>query len=212
MSTFSLYIRTILAIAGDNFAVIASDTRLSEGFMIHSRDTPKTYKLDDKIVLGCCGFHGDVLTLVKRIQMRSQVFEQDHHKKMSIVAMAQMLSTMLYYRRFFPYYTYNIIAGLDAEGKGCVFSFDPVGSYEREAYRAGGSAASMLQPLLDNQIGYKNQCVEERAPLTVEKAVSLVKDVFTAAAERDIYTGDGVVVHVITEAGTDEITVPLRRD
>ena len=45
MSTFSLYIRTILAIAGDNFAVIASDTRLSEGFMIHSRDTPKTYKL-----------------------------------------------------------------------------------------------------------------------------------------------------------------------
>ena len=37
--------RTILAIAGDNFAVIASDTRLSEGFMIHSRDTPKTYKL-----------------------------------------------------------------------------------------------------------------------------------------------------------------------
>ena len=37
-------------------------------------------------------------------------------------------------------------------GKGCVFSFDPVGSYEREVYRAGGSAASMLQPLLDNQV------------------------------------------------------------
>ena len=33
-----------------------------------------------------------------------------------------------------------------------MFSFDPVGSYEREAYRAGGSAASMLQPLLDNQV------------------------------------------------------------
>ena len=37
-------------------------------------------------------------------------------------------------------------------GKGCIYSFDPVGSYERETYRAGGSAASMLQPLLDNQV------------------------------------------------------------
>lgn len=39
-----------------------------------------------------------------------------------------------------------------ALGKGCIYSFDPVGSYERETYRAGGSAASMLQPLLDNQV------------------------------------------------------------
>lgn len=33
-----------------------------------------------------------------------------------------------------------------------MFSFDPVGSYERETYRAGGSASAMLQPLLDNQV------------------------------------------------------------
>ena len=42
---------------------------------------------------------------------------------------------------------YNIIIG-----KGCIYSFDPVGSYEREEYRAGGSASAMLQPLLDNQV------------------------------------------------------------
>jgi len=41
---------------------------------------------------------------------------------------------------------------LSTPGKGCVYSFDPVGSYERETYRAGGSSASMLQPLLDNQV------------------------------------------------------------
>jgi len=38
-------------------------------------------------------------------------------------------------------------------GKGCVYSFDPVGSYEREVYRAGGTAGAILQPLLDNQVG-----------------------------------------------------------
>ena len=35
-----------------------------------------------------------------------------------------------------------------------MFSFDPVGSYEREIYRASGSASSLLQPLLDNQVGF----------------------------------------------------------
>lgn len=37
--------RTVLAIAGPDFAVIGSDTRLSEGFSIHTRDYPKTYTL-----------------------------------------------------------------------------------------------------------------------------------------------------------------------
>ena len=49
--------------------------------------------------------------------------------------------------------TVPLIAKLNTHtlGRGCVYSFDVVGSYDRETYRAGGSAASMLQPLLDNQ-------------------------------------------------------------
>lgn len=37
-------------------------------------------------------------------------------------------------------------------GVGAVYSFDPVGSFEREGYRAGGSGASLIQPFLDNQV------------------------------------------------------------
>jgi len=33
-----------------------------------------------------------------------------------------------------------------------VYSFDPVGSYEREACRAAGAAQSLVQPFLDNQV------------------------------------------------------------
>lgn len=203
---------TVVAIAGDDFSVIASDTRLSEGFSIHSRETPKSYELTSTTVLGSCGFHGDVLTLTRTIEARLKMYEHEHHHKMSTTAIAAMLSTMLYYKRFFPYYTYNIVAGLDDQGKGCVFSFDPVGSYEREFYRAGGSASSMLQPLLDNQIGFKNQSGVEKVPLTKEKAAGVIKDGFISAAERDIYTGDGVVIHTITKDGVTTESFPLRRD
>lgn len=208
---------TILAIAGDDYSVIATDTRLSQGFSIHSREYPKTYNLTNGSVLGSCGFNGDVLTLTKVIEARLQVFQQDHGKPMSNSSVASMLSTILYYRRFFPYYTQNIVAGIDDEGKGAVFSFDPVGSYEREQYRAKGSASAMLQSLLDNQIGCKNQEGVEKASMPLKKCVNLVKDVFTAAAERDIYTGDSVIINIITKDNdgktvTKQETFPLRRD
>lgn len=60
---------------------------------------------------------------------------------------------MLYARRMFPYYVYNVLAGIEEDdGTGAVYSFDPVGSYERETCRAAGAAQSLLQPFLDNQV------------------------------------------------------------
>jgi 20S proteasome subunit beta 6 len=203
---------TILAVAGPDFTVTASDTRLSEGFMIHSRDCPKIYRLTDKTVLLSTGFHGDVLTLTKIVVARLQMYEHEHNVPMSTSAIAAMLSTMLYYRRFFPYYVYNIVAGLDDEGKGCAYSYDPVGSYERHEYHAAGSAAAILQPLLDNQVGYKNQEGVEKVPLTREKANRLVRDVFISAAERDIMTGDGVRICIVTKDGITYEDMPLRKD
>ena len=37
-------------------------------------------------------------------------------------------------------------------GRGAVYSFDPVGSYEREEFRAGGSGGALIQPFLDSQV------------------------------------------------------------
>ncbi|XP_015674531.1 proteasome subunit beta type-1 [Protobothrops mucrosquamatus] len=203
---------TILAIAGEDFVVVASDTRLSEDYAIHSRDSPKCYKLTDTTVIGCSGFHGDCLTLTKILEARLKMYKHSNNKIMTSGAIAAMLSTILYSRRFFPYYVYNIIGGLDEEGKGAVYSFDPVGSYQRDSFKAGGSASAMLQPLLDNQVGLKNMQGVKQLPLSLEKALQLVKDVFISAAERDVYTGDALKICIITKDGIKEESFPLRRD
>lgn len=85
-------------------------------------------------------------------QLISQWYHHAHNRPIGIASAARLTQTMLYGKRFFPYYVYTIIGGLDAEGKGCVYSFDPVGSYERTQCIAGGAAASLIMPFLDNQV------------------------------------------------------------
>ncbi|XP_067012965.1 proteasome subunit beta type-1 [Anabrus simplex] len=203
---------SVVAVAGDDYAIIAADTRLSAGFSIYTRDQSKLFRLSDKTVLGCSGCWCDTLTLTRVLEARMQMYLYEHQKPMPTPAVAQMLSTMLYYKRFFPYYVSNILAGLDADGKGCVFSYDPVGHCERANFRAGGSAGALLQPLLDNQIGFKNMENVTPAPVPIERALCIVKDGFIAAAERDIYTGDGIYINIITKDGIKEEKFSLRRD
>ena len=52
----------------------------------------------------------------KVAEMRLKAYRHNHNKSMSTPAIAQMTSTMLYHKRFFPYYISNILAGLDEEG------------------------------------------------------------------------------------------------
>ena len=64
------------------------------------------------------------------------------------------------------------------------------------------------------QLGWKNQ----RRPgamgrdYTSDQAVELVKDCFAAATERDIYTGDSVVIFITDSNGTRFVTQPLKSD
>jgi len=211
-SPYSMNGGTIVAVAGEDFSVIGCDTRLSEGYSILSRDVTKVRKVTEQCLHGCVGFHGDVLTLTKMIDAKLKQYKHTHGKAMSCEALAQMLSSTLYFRRFFPYYTYNIIAGIDNQGKGCVYSYDPVGSYQREPFRAGGSASAIIQPLLDNQIAYKNQSNVDPTPKTRDQMKRMVRDIFAAASERDIYTGDEVEISVIDASGTSTQRFKLRSD
>jgi 20S proteasome subunit beta 6 len=194
---------------------------------------PKLFRIgaDDpacRIVLSVVGFAADGHALHERLDTFVKMYRYRHGRTISVKACAQRLSTILYAKRFFPYYVHAILAGVDPEadgGKGALYSYDPVGSYEREQCRAAGAAASLIMPFLDNQVNYKNQYVPatgdgaghelEQRPveeLGLETVKALVRDAFTSAVERHIEVGDGLQMMIITKEGIEEVFEPLKRD
>jgi 20S proteasome subunit beta 6 len=190
---------------------------------------PKLFKIGDdgdqssRIVLSVVGFAADGNALKERLDAIVKIYKYQHGKPMSVKACAQRLSTILYQKRFFPYYVHAILGGIDEDGTGALYSYDPVGSYEREQCRAAGAAASLIMPFLDNQVNYKNQYIpgsgeglalaeKPKESLPKDVVLGLVKDAFTSATERHIEVGDGLQILIITKDGIEEQIVPLKQD
>ena len=64
-------------------------------------------------------------TCTRAAQARYVQYQFAHRRPMSVGALAQLLGNTLYYKRFFPYYTFNLCAGLDDEGEpsGCRYNY-----------------------------------------------------------------------------------------
>lgn len=198
---------TILAVSSSDFVIIGADTRQSEGYSIQTRYTPRLFPLTNSgTVIAVQGFQGDCATFVKRLKQRLEWYQHNHGKEMDLPAIARHVQTMLYGKRFFPFYVYVILGGIDRDGTGAVYSFDPVGSYERESCRAAGAAQELVQPFLDALVNGKNQVpppgqtalkAGDRSNLPLERVLGLVTDAFTGATEREIYVGDMMELVVV---------------
>ncbi|KAJ7843355.1 20S proteasome subunit [Mycena olivaceomarginata] len=177
-----------------NFSVIAGDTRQSEGYNIQTRYAPKVFRLTDKAVLATNGFAADGNMFVKKGPPVKRYSKWYH---MSLHAIARLIQSMLYQRRFFP-----LLCVREA-----VYSFDPVGSYERETCRAARPSSDLLQ----NQTAPSGSAHPTHLPLA--HVLSLVIDSFTSAmsAISSAYTndlvpstqvGDGLEMYVVLAKGS----------
>ncbi|KAM9973239.1 hypothetical protein ACTFIR_012615 [Dictyostelium discoideum] len=205
---------TVMAVAGKDYCVIAGDTRMSDGgYGIQTRKYTKIFQLTKKCVLATSGMQADTIALQKRLKSMLESFEKEHGKPMSTPAIAQFLSNTLYYKRFFPYYTFNLVAGVDEQGEGWIWTYDAVGSHERVKYSSQGSGNQLVIPLLDNQVAkFNQQIVEGNKDVSCEQVVSFVKDSITSAGERDIYTGDFADIVVVDKNGVHWEKFELKLD
>jgi len=191
--------------------VLVADTRLSTGYRIHTRECSKVTQLTKSCVISSCGMKSDAITLHKMLKVRIVMYQHKHRREPSATAIAQMLSTVLYGKRFFPYYTFNIIAGVDDAGEGAVYHYDAIGSFERVPYTTSGSGSSLVMSVLDSSLSNENKTVPQ-AKLTKTETIALCKDALSSVGERDIFTGDFGEVFLIDAGGVNLEKFELRLD
>lgn len=93
-----------------------------------------------------------------------------------------------------------------SSGKADAYGYDALGCQSNQSVEFGGSGDKMVVSIMERWLRY------HRDGFTKEQAVVAVRDALTSAAERDIYTGDGINVVVVTPEGIETHDFPLRCD
>ena len=197
---------TTMAIAGDDYVIVAADKRLSNSYSIVSRNTSKICRLSDNIILSSSGMYADFIALQRYLKARIEIYRSNNKKEPTLDNIAQLLSVTLYQKRFFPYYCFTTLSGKNKDGKFVCFGYDAIGSYEALPNGAQGSGDKLIVPVLDNVI-------ERKGKLTENEAKQLVLETMNGTTNRDIHTGDKVEIVILRRDGriTKE-EYPLRED
>lgn len=174
--------------------ILASEKRVSYGYLIVSKGGKKVFKITDRIGAACAGLVSDMQILVREVEAYANLYSLDVSRPISVRSAAKLMSTLLFNRRLAPLITQTIVGGLDEEG-ATLYALDIMGSVIPDKYSAVGSGTQIAMGLLEE--GYKEN-------LTIEEAKNLVTRAIKSAISRDIMSGNGIDFLIITKDGIRE--------
>ena len=149
----------VIAMAGKNCVGIASDRRYGLRNQTISCDMKKTFQVNDKTLCGLTGLATDMQTLEQKFTFRSNMYKLREERDMSPTVFSNMVSSLLYEKRFGPYFCEPVICGLEGEeNKPYLCGMDLLGAqvYTDDFILAGdcpeamyGLCESLYKPDLD---------------------------------------------------------------
>jgi len=189
---------TTLGVACKDGVVIASEKRVTYGYLVVSKSGKKVFKLTDNIGAACAGLIGDMQILMREVAAYTRLFELDNGRRISVRSAAKFLGSLLFQRRFIPYITQTIVGGVDEEGPN-VYTLDPFGSVMPDKYAAVGSGAEVAVGVLE--ASYKDG-------LSLDECRELVLQAMRSAIARDVTSGNGIDLLLVTREGIKEENLP----
>jgi len=185
---------TTLGVVCSDGVILASEKRVSYGYMVMSRVGKKVFKITDRIGAACAGLVSDMQILMREVEAYANLFKLDSGRPIPVKSAAKVMSNLLFSRRLFPLITQTIVGGMDDEGPS-LHVLDVLGSVIPDKYAAVGSGAEIAVGVLEE--GYKEN-------MPVKEAKELMFRAVKSAVSRDIMSGDGVDFLTITKEGIQE--------
>lgn len=176
--------------------VLASEKRVSYGYLVMSRSMKKVFKLTDRIGAACAGLVSDMQVLARQVTAYANLFRLEYNRSISVKATAKIMSNLLFDRRLMPLITQTIVGGIDEEGPS-IYALDILGSLISDKFTVAGSGAELAVGILEE---------EYRDDMTINETKDLIERTVKSAVSRDVMSGDGIDYLIITEKGIREET------
>jgi proteasome beta subunit len=188
-----------VGITFNNGVVIGAEKRVLWGYTVVSKTGKKVFPITDNIIVGSAGVSGDYQMLSSFLTAESSLFELENRRPITVSAAAQLLSNILFSRKYMPYLTQTLIGGIDQNGPH-LFSLDLSGSLIEEKFAAVGTATSLVLGVLEANY-HEN--------LSKDEAMELAIKAIRSATRRDAMSGDGIDLLVVTHKGIESKHIPL---
>ena len=159
-----------------------------------SKSGKKVFKIADKIGAACAGIVADMQILTREVGAYLNLYTYEREQSVTVRTAAKLMGSMLFERRYFPYLAQTIVGGIDETGPK-LYVLDPLGSVIEDKFTAVGSGAEIAMGLLETD--YKDG-------MAVEDARGLVRKAIKSASARDIGSGEGIDMLIITKSGIRE--------
>jgi len=185
---------TTIGVTFKDGVILASEKRVSYGYLVVSKTGKKVFKITDLIGAACAGLVSDMQVLVREVEAYVNLFALDAGRPISVRSTAKLMSNLLFNRRLGPLITQTIVGGIDDEGPS-LYSLDPLGSVLPDKYTVVGSGTELAMGVIEE--GYKDN-------MSAQEAKELVVKAMKSAISRDIMSGDGTDFLIITRDGIQE--------
>ena len=196
----------IIGMLGKQCAAISADTRFGTQFQTISTNSQKVFKIQDNILMGLSGLATDIHAFSLIMKKKVELYRIREEVDLTPKLFSSLISTTLYEKRFGPYFVSPIVVGLDVTNnyEPFVCGFDSIGCPSSSGkFEISGTGSDQL--LGTCEAFYKDNMNEEELFQAVGQAL-------VNSTERDILSGWGGLVYVLTPGNISISKLKLRQD